>query len=312
MKKTIAMILLAAFLCGCNFFGGSDTSAGKPQLHTGSVDKSDAVTDFMYNKKTETVTIVSIGKAEGEVYEKLQSIECPTKLVISKGVKAIPDYFFSYSVEGNSGSENNHFNKIKSVSIPDTVTEIGECAFSGCSGIETVSLSDNLTKLGKYAFEDCKGLKSVKLGKGLITLPFGAFFNCEKLSEVSFSEGMTRLGNESFKCTGLKKVVLPQTLNSIGESVFDGCVSLEAVVLPNQLFSIGKYAFFGCEKLGAINVPKSVEMISDYALGYVTENGKADNAYALKTDFVIKGYSSSAAEEYASANKIKFEKQSSR
>ena len=91
--------------------------------------------------------------------------------------------------------------------MADTVTQIGERAFSYCSNLETLECSDNLTNIGNRAFYQCVSLQEVDLGSSLVRIDSRAFYYC----------------------SNLRSIVLPGTLQMIGFRAFDGCHDLEAV-----------------------------------------------------------------------------------
>ena len=113
------------------------------------------------------------------------------------------------------------------VNIPDTVTTIGENAFSDCTGLTSVTLPANLTTIGGAAFAGCTGLTSVDLSANLTTIGRSAFDGC----------------------TGLTSITLPANLTQIGGGAFAGCTGLKSIGLPANLTTIGGYAFYGCTDL---------------------------------------------------------------
>lgn len=82
--------------------------------------------------------------------------------------------------------------------------------------------------------------------------------------DLSKTTGLTELLDGSFYgCTSLAKIILPETLTSIGNSAFYGCTGLESIKLPDGLISIGKSAFVGCSTLKNINIPNGVKNIEE-------------------------------------------------
>lgn len=99
----------------------------------------------------------------------------------------------------------------------------------------------------------------------------------------------------AFMYNSAEEIVLPDTIEIIGASAFQDCVNLAAVNIPDSVTEIGNYAFSGCESLAEITIPETVKLIGTGAF-----SGCADG-------FVIKGYTGSPAETYASENSISFE-----
>lgn len=267
--------------------------------------------EYQYDSETETVTILSFGNTvdydQTDAYDKLQEITHPTNIVISEGITSIPDYFFSYSIEGASGKERNHFNQIKNVKIPNTVIKIGDSAFSYCYGLEAVSIPDSVNEIGESAFEECKNLTKVKIGKGILKLSSNLFMNCEKLNSVIMTEGLTEIGKKAFVCCkNLSEIHLPKTVDTIGESAFSGCSAIESITLPERLKTLESYSFFECPKLKTITIPQSTEIIGEYAIGYVSDLKNDELFDSPISDFTIHGKRGTVAEKYATENGFYF------
>ena len=81
---------------------------------------------------------------------------------------------------------------------------------------------------------------------------------------------VTRIGLEAFRvCTGLKSVIIPNSVTSIGDSAFYGCTGLKSVTIPDSVTSIGRSAFYGCTGLKSATIPNSVTSIGESAFeGY--------------------------------------------
>ena len=120
---------------------------------------------------------------------------------------SIPSYLGGNPVVsiGTSAFASNTF--LRSVTIPDTVTQIKDYAFSNCVQLETIHFSQNLASIGSSAFNYCTSLKEIVIPEGVTTIGEGAFQLCELLTEIVIPEGVT----------------------SIGDSAFDGCDELTTV-----------------------------------------------------------------------------------
>lgn len=123
-----------------------------------------------------------------------------------------------------------------------------------------------------------------------------------------------------YYCTGFTgKLTIPDSVESIGKAAFAGCYGLTSVELPDSLHKIGQGAFIGCKALTEVNLPDLVDELGDYAffdcnkLASVTfgshiqsiGTGAFDN---IKGGAVIIGPANSAAQRYASASGITFQK----
>ncbi|MBR6425361.1 MAG: leucine-rich repeat protein, partial [Oscillospiraceae bacterium] len=126
--------------------------------------------------------------------------------------------------------------------------------------ITSVTISDGVTKLKNWAFQSFSVLQNVTMGDDVINIGEGAFYNCPLLTNVSFGRSkLMKIEKNAFKlCTSLADMVLPDTLDIIGESAFYGCESLTAVTIPSGLNSIEDKAFANCTALKSFSVPYSV------------------------------------------------------
>ena len=206
----------------------------------------------------------------GRVYYRYKgTMPDETSIVIKEGTKAIADSAFE------------DYTRLKSITIPDSVTNIGDKAFYGCTGLTgIITIPDSVTSIGYGTFRSCYGLTS-------ITIP----------------NSVTRIGNYAFEgCAGLTSITIPDSVTSIGVSAFEECYRLTSVyitdlaawcnisfgsyyanplseaeklyingvlatdiTIPDSVTSIGKYAFYGCDSLTSVTIPDSVTSIGDRA-----------------------------------------------
>ena len=142
------------------------------------------------------------------------------------------------------------------IEIPDTVTEIGEYAFSGCSNLETVNFGANLTAIGRCAFADCTALKMAQLPEGLLYID----------GDAGYQGGGTFCG-----CTSLEEAYIPSTLEECGYyygGIFEGCEQLDRVIFGDGIPRIPEYLFYKCLGLTHIEIPDSVIAIGQSAFSH--------------------------------------------
>ncbi len=155
----------------------------------------------------------------------------------------------------------------ESISLPDSVIELGSCVFENSKALEKVKLSSALTDLPPYLFSGCSALKKVTMPTKLAYFPDGLFKNCESLPDIPFRAGITVLPPSVFEgCTSLKSLVLPPTVKRVESKAVAGCTALESVVFPDGLEYVAPDAFEGCTSLHNIRVD------GDTGLFYVGEN----------------------------------------
>lgn len=174
---------------------------------------------------------------------------------------------------------------LKSISLPESVTEIGGHAFNFCDALESVEMK-GVEKLGTHAFYFCRNLSYVGYSEKLREIGAGAFSDCNLTGTLDLSS-VTDIGAGAFGDTNVSKVILNDNLETLENSVFDGCALLEEINFPSKLVSIGKYcfrmsginkavfseglksigsmAFDMCKELYILELPESLEEIGTYA-----------------------------------------------
>ena len=273
LKKSLAIILAAAtILCCAPLSGIADLDL--PEF--GGFQKlADSVSDFFdgFATKAEAATSGTCGEnltwtldkttgvleisGTGEMYN-YEQYKSPLNngsiksITIGNGVTSIGDYAFCGCTS------------LTSVTIPDSVTSIGNQAFSGC-GFTSITIPDSVTSIGDLAFSACD-LTSITIPDSVTSIGIYAFEYCESLTSVTIGKGVTSIGYRAFKhCTSLASVIIPDSVTSIGDYAFYVCDSLTSVTIGKGVTSIGRDAFSGCTSLTSITIPDSVTSIGSNA-----------------------------------------------
>ena len=212
----------------------------------------------------------------------LENVSITENLVIPREIDGV-------SVRAIGSNAFSHRSTLRSVVIPEGVTEIGYNAFAFCGNLTSLTLPDSLTRLGDEAFLKT-GLTSVVIPKNMENFGHNAFYDCDNLSAVIVSEGLKSLGGASdedggvsvfSRCGSLISVILPESLTRIGYGVFSDCnrlskiaipdsvteiedgafsyTALEEVIYPKSLESVGANAFTGCKNLSRVTIPAGVK-----------------------------------------------------
>lgn len=164
---------------------------------------------------------------------------------------------------------------LKSIHFPKTLNSIGTYCFEECTDIESLHLPKT-ENIGEGAFSGCTGLRSVTIQEGTHTIPLAMFANCTNLNSVVMPNSIVKVGRQIFiRCTNLKNVTLPNHLTEISNGMFSGCASLKSVKLPESVTEIKANAFYnsGLERMfipakvaqinnGAFNGCKNLSVIS--------------------------------------------------
>ena len=153
---------------------------------------------------------------------------------------------------------------ISSISIPNSVTSIGENAFKSCSALTSISIPNSVTSIGENAFNSCSALTSVTIGNSVTSIGGNAFEDCSSLTSVTIGESVTSIGKKAFAyCSGLTSVTIPNSVTSIGDDAFRNCFGLTSITIPNSVTSIGSSAFAYCSGLTSFTIPNSVKSVSN-------------------------------------------------
>ncbi|MBO5575778.1 MAG: leucine-rich repeat protein [Ruminococcus sp.] len=156
--------------------------------------------------------------------------------------------------------------KLTSIIIPNSMTYIGRSMFNFCISLKTVNIPNSVTTIGASAFVNCSNLESVKIPSGLKGIGDGAFANCEKLKSITIPSGVTYLGMYAFQdCKSLTSVTIPNGITKIASGVFLSCTGLSNVSIPSSVTSIEYQAFSGCTSLTSVTIPNGVTEIGNCA-----------------------------------------------
>ena len=157
------------------------------------------------------------------------------------------------------------------VTIPNSVTSIGEEAFAGCN-LSSITIPNSVTSIGEAAFSSCL-LSSIVIPNSVTSIGKQAFYYCTSLKSITIPNSVTSIGKEAFySCYSLSSITIPNSVTSIGSYAFSYCTSLKSITIPNSVTSIGVDAFSYCDSLQEIickaTTPAETNRINDRTLGY--------------------------------------------
>ena len=131
-----------------------------------------------------------------------------------------------------------------------TVTEIGDYSLEGGS-VTAITLPESLTTIGESGLRGLTGITTIAFPANVTSLGFELFKNCSNLKNVYFAEDtkITSIPQSAFEETGLTRVVIPESVTEIGQFAYFRCPNLEYVEMHYEISNLGWMAFGECDKL---------------------------------------------------------------
>lgn len=148
-----------------------------------------------------------------------------------------------------------------SVSIPETVTDLGAYSFTQCTSLEKVELPSNAVAIPNGMFWGCSSLKSINLPSGVKEIGEYAFANCSAFEEINLSNNIESIGKAAFMGTALKEFILPDKVVSLSPYMLALTTKLDNVVLHDKLKTIGECAFQGNTAMRTLELPEGLQSI---------------------------------------------------
>ena len=140
---------------------------------------------------------------------------------------------------------------LPSITIPESVIDIGANAFSGCNKLEKAEFA-SINSFCGFSFDNSNA--------NPLTYAHHLYINGEEVTDLVIPNTVTAIGNYAFYgCNNLKSVSIPNTITSIGDYAFSGCNSLKSLTIPNSVVSVGKSTFNGCDSLTAVTTESDAD-----------------------------------------------------
>lgn len=234
----------------------------------------------------------------------IENLKCTNKSLI-EGDIVLPSTIDGHKVVSIGGYTSGGYafegaTNMTSVTIPDTVTEIGGFSFQKCTSLTKIDLK-NVEKIGQGIIKDCNNLTTITIPK---TLKNDGGWSSGKLQskylkEVIFEEGITSIPSDILDgCTEIKNVIIPSSATVIGEKAFEE-TQIEEIEIPENVIEIDSFAFKNCANLKKITIlNENAELAGINYQDLIFENHNED--------LTIYCYEGSTAAEYAIKYNIKY------
>lgn len=208
---------------------------------------------------------------------------------LAEGDVEIPSMYRNKPVTSIGSAAFRKKDKLKSITLPDTIVSIGSRAFINCRNLTKVNIPSSVQSIGMSAFNGCESLsvdlvipegievieenafayckeiKTIKLPSTLKTIEAYAFTSCEGVETIEFPDSLTEIKEYAFSdCFGLVDIGTASGVKTLGESSFRGCTALKSFKAGEKLETISEYAFYDCKALEKIEMSNSVETIENY------------------------------------------------
>ena len=281
-----------------------------------NISLGNSITSIEYDAFYDTAYYNNAANWENEVlYIENYLIKAKTSISSNYSVKSntkiIADYAFA-----DAGVNENHRN-LKSISIPNSVTNIGSSAFSNCAKLTSITIPDGVTGIGGWAFFGCSSLTSITIPDTVTSIGSSAFGGCTGLEKITlpfigdkrhqstdnfqypfgyifgtsnyanttavvqeyYGDGTT---NETYYIPSKLKTVVITDCDNIPYGAFYNCISLENIVIPNGVTRIGSKAFCNTAYYNDISNWENYVL---YNGNYLIEaNTKISGNYSIKSN----------------------------
>ncbi len=188
-----------------------------------------------------------------------------TSITIPKALEKCDATSGSYSNDITAGPFLKCSN-LKTVKFEKGITRIAQYTFAGCEGIEKVTIPDTVTEIGDSAFENCVNLQAITIPKKVQKLGYGAFRGCTGMTKVTILSDKLAIGSSVFAdCMSLPEITLPDCITTITQSMFRGCTSLKKITYTDKVTEIESEAFKDCTSLLSFTCGKGITTIGDSA-----------------------------------------------
>ena len=264
-KEQLAMFIADKKAENPEFYESSLT-AGKNNLYynTKTAEDEKTIKDIINDVKDEYLDSLEVVKGKLTINTQDKDI---IKVAQAVGVEPNPYVIKDGELISSNGNlllvdENG------TLTLPDSVTKIGEGAFSNVEGLKTIIIPGTVKTIGTDAFRDNTTLEKVVMQEGVETIGISAFQSCNNLVDVVLPESIKNIETQAFYlCRKLSHIEIPSNIEEIKSYVFAGDENLSGIKLRGSAIKrIEKEAFYGCP-ISEFTITKNVEYIEPTAFG---------------------------------------------
>ena len=212
--------------------------------------------DYEYAKVTFGADVVSNVYADGKGV-----------ITFDGKVTAIADMAFTASYTDSE--------RLTSINIPDSVTEIGQDAFDGCADLAEVVLHEGVTAINLFAFSGCVSLTEILLPDSMENINDQAFYGCTGIKtfrgKLASDDGRCLIKDGTLLIYALgsgAEYTIPEEVRVIGKRAFANSNTINKVIINDNVMLIEDEAFWGCDGITEISIPNSVTSLSYMSFAY--------------------------------------------
>lgn len=172
---------------------------------------------------------------------------------------------------------------ITSVTLPDTITSIGEHAFFVCQCLKEITLPKGVTEILRGAFAKCEQLKSIVIPESVTTLKENVFYQCSSLESAEVKGAIKEIPAYCFReCSSLKKFIIPEGIQKVGYFAFQSS-GLEEITIPKSVERIESQSFANCKNLRYVHIKADLDSFADIEFNKCPQLEKINITGRVKT-----------------------------
>jgi len=197
----------------------------------------------------------------------------------------INDEIDNYKIIGIETGAFEDCTKLREITLPDSITYMGEGVFSGCTALEKINFPSGMTEIPAQTFAMCDSLKEIEIPDTIKTINQYAFSYCQDLSWFEIPKGITNINSYAFALSKMPETLdIPENVTTIEDMAFFTCSGVKTVNIPGTINNLAPLAFLGSNEINSYNVDSSnTKYSSEYGVLY-SENGTILESYPAGKD----------------------------